>query len=764
MDSFYNLKLLKSILFKEIPIISFEKNKKLYLFRYFNKYLGPSKTIKCCKIWEQIQELDSYWSQIMKLLKFSLVCVLILCPLAFAGKIDTSRFDSLNKVLKTKTKSTVNLKDGIKEAEKLLKDDVSAKLRRQKQMGAVLSLPYRCSMKTRKGRYQDIMNSLKALTAKIKVGNCKSEGSAYINQMDSVFKNWKDMSETTEATKVFNSNAPAPDPNAAVDSATATPAAADIYFTQARVMAVSQVLKNFGNLAQKAGCQYELKKTDTLQILRDVISNISSVGLLVPGQAGALTALGGTGLVGVIEMIRNLISTKWDWHNEKDRDTFVDLNCGFYTLQNELEKETLFNIKTDQNKLDQKRLTEEVKKFKVVVAKLRNGIHVSEKSSKRFKETEKRLFITKNFSEETYFLLNTIKNAGKVSHGMAVNAKTIPQRGAVIEELIHLHKEFFRYIDKSKVSYYGTFLVSETKDNFKDIFGVKATLSGNKINLDKNKVLSKFLTKKNKFDELVKKFNEPIFWLADDIHSEISKKSGNEKHFDPLVSKAERVLASIEKRLDKKVKQLARVNQIQTGKFEFDMEDSGTMDRINLKAKYNEIQNVIYGKAGASFLEYSIKHSYNALWEFEKHFDATFGTRSREGDMGARVLRNFKPAGKKAREICANIDKMMKDFAEGDDLVQAGFDFLVINERHFLRTPGKKSIWDVFKIDYYKKKYLYTNFNEANKINKLLKKGIFFNPGGYSKKGIARQMIMRSNNLTTRINLQTFHDRSCRRF
>ena len=189
MCSFYNLKLLNSILFKEIPIISFEKNKKLYLFRYFNKYLGPSKRINCCKIWEKIQELDSYWSQIMKLLKFSLVCVLILCPLAFAGKIDKSRFDSLNKVLKTKTKSTVNLKDGIKEAEKLLKDDVSAKLRRQKQMGAVLSLPYRCSMKTRKGRYQDIMNSLKALTSKIKVGNCKSEGSAYINQMDSVFKN-----------------------------------------------------------------------------------------------------------------------------------------------------------------------------------------------------------------------------------------------------------------------------------------------------------------------------------------------------------------------------------------------------------------------------------------------------------------------------------------------------------------------------------------------------------------------------------------------
>mgnify|MGYP001222264783 CR=1 FL=1 len=234
----------------------------------------------------------------MKLLKFSLVSVLIFNSFAFAGKIDTSRFDSLNKVLRTKTKSTVNLKDGIKEAEKLLKDDVSAKLKRKKQMGEVLSLPNRCSMKTRKGRYQDIMNSLKALTAKIKVGNCKSEGSAYINQMDSVFKNWKDISETTEATKVLNPNAPAPDPQApapdpqaAVINATATPAAADIYFTQARVMAVSQVLKNFGNLAQKAGCQYELKKTDTLQILRDVISNISSVGLFTAGCFAAAREL-----------------------------------------------------------------------------------------------------------------------------------------------------------------------------------------------------------------------------------------------------------------------------------------------------------------------------------------------------------------------------------------------------------------------------------------------------------------------------------------
>ena len=302
------------------------------------------------------------------------------------------------------------------------------------------------------------------------------------------------------------------------------------------------------------------------------------------------------------------------------------------------------------------------------------------------------------------------------------------------------------------------------RDNFKVIFGVKATLSGNRINLDKNKVLAKFLTKKNEFDSLVKKFNEPIFWLVDDIHSEISKKSGSEKHFDPLVTKAERILSKIEKKLDKKVKQLARVTQIQTGRFEFDMDDSGTMDRINLKAKYNEIQNVIYGKAGASFLEYSIKHSYNALWEFEKHFDSTFGTYARSKDGGKSILRNYRPEGGNMREACANVDKLMKDFAEGDDLVQAGFDFLVINERHFLRTPGKKSIWDVFKIDYYKKKYLYENFNEANKINKLLKKGIFFNPSGYSKKGIARQMIMRSNNLTTRIHLQRFHDTKCRRY
>ena len=116
------------------------------------------------------------------------------------------------------------------------------------------------------------------------------------------------------------------------------------------------------------------------------------------------------------------------------------------------------------------------------------------------------------------------------------------------------------------------------------------------------------------------------------------------------------------------------------------------------------------------------------------------------------------------RETCANVDKLMKDFSEGDDLVQAGFDFLVINERHFLRTPEKKNIWDTFKIGYYKKKYLYNNFNEAKKINKLLKSGVVFNEKSYSKSGIARQMIRRTLFVPVRVKVQAFHDKNCRRF
>jgi hypothetical protein len=183
------------------------------------------------------------------------------------------------------------------------------------------------------------------------------------------------------------------------------------------------------------------------------------------------------------------------------------------------------------------------------------------------------------------------------------------------------------------------------------------------------------------------------------------------------------------------------------------------MDRINLKGKYNEIQNVIFGKAGASFLEHTVKHGYNALSSFKHHYTTTF-----PGSDLYKPQRELSSPGARMRETCANTDKLMKDYTEGDDLVQAGFDFLVINERHFLRTPEKKNIWDTFKIDYYKKKFLYDNFKEAQKINKLLKTGVIFNDKSYSKSGLARQMIKRSKYLPARIRVQKFHDINCRRF
>ncbi len=669
------------------------------------------------------------------------------------GKLDPLRLKVLAAKLKSKAASQINLTKVTDKANKLISKDFRLAMNRNRKLGDILSLPSRCSMKTKKGRYSDIMKSLKALTAKIKTGNCKSEGSTYIGQMDRVFQDWEKMSKTTEATQVLGGATPPPP--AGTDPAKDASVASDIYLTQARVMAVSTVLKNFGNLAQKAGCQYELKKTDTLEIVRDVISNISSVGLLVPGQFGALTALGGTGLVGVIEMIRNLISTKWDWHSEGDRDTFVDLNCGFFVLQNELEKETLFSVKTTKNSDDQKRLEKEIKDFKKMAIELRAGIHQAEKNSKRFEETGRRIFITKNFSEETYFLLNTIKNVGKVTHEMAPKAKNIPQKGAVLEELLHLYKEFFKYIDKTKVSYYGQFLVPETKENFLKIFGTKSV--GPQIK--KHEVLTKFLTKKEAYNKLISSFSDPIFWLTDDIEREIEKLPGHKQAINPKVRDAEKALGKLEKRLNYKEKQYERVKGIQTGKFEFDMEDSGTMDRINLKGKYNEIQNVIFGKAGASFLEHTVKHSYNALSAFKHHYKTTF-----PGYDPENAKLNLSVSQTNMRETCANTDKLMKDYTEGDDLVQAGFDFLVINERHFLRTPDKKNIWDTFKIDYYKKKFLYNNFKEAQKINKLLKTGVIFNEKSYSRSGIARQMIKRSKYLPARIQVQKFHDKSCRRF
>ena len=168
------------------------------------------------------------------------------------------------------------------------------------------------------------------------------------------------------------------------------------------------------------------------------------------------------------------------------------------------------------------------------------------------------------------------------------------------------------------------------------------------------------------------------------------------------------------------------------------------------KAKYNDIQDVIYGKVCVGFL--GMQNIVMLLNEFETHMNSSFPTIK-------MVMNNLIDA--KNRETCANVVNWWRTFRR--EMI-CHRDFLVINERHFLRTPEKKNIWDTFKIGYYKKKYLYNNFNEAKKINKLLKSGVVFNEKSYSKSGIARQMIRRTLFVPVRVNVQAFHDKNCRRF
>ena len=103
--------------------------------------------------------------------------------------------------------------------------------------------------------------------------------------------------------------------------------------------------------------------------------------------------------------------------------------------------------------------------------KLRQAIHETE-NSKRFKETAE--FLSQKNEQETYF--SSIQLKIRVASMIAISQKRSRERfrGTYLSSWW-----IFKYIDKSKFPIMESFW--SWFKRFKDIFGVRATLKGNKV-------------------------------------------------------------------------------------------------------------------------------------------------------------------------------------------------------------------------------------------------------------------------------------------
>ena len=72
------------------------------------------------------------------------------------------------------------------------------------------------------------------------------------------------------------------------------------------------------------------------------------MSMMVPSPNGLLLGASTMAFGSVVNVLRELMQTPFNWEFERDRSQFISLNCAFYDLRQELTASDFFKIKDEQ--------------------------------------------------------------------------------------------------------------------------------------------------------------------------------------------------------------------------------------------------------------------------------------------------------------------------------------------------------------------------------------------------------------------------------
>lgn len=113
---------------------------------------------------------------------------------------------------------------------------------------------------------------------------------------------------------------------------------------------ISNLFTNINTLFVSGQCDFD--RGSFLNQTADLIQSFAQMGLVVPNQNGLVVAGGGLALSSMLRAIDGLFTSRFDFEEIQDRQTFVKLNCAFYDLRAEIRETGMFDIPTRQHHHD----------------------------------------------------------------------------------------------------------------------------------------------------------------------------------------------------------------------------------------------------------------------------------------------------------------------------------------------------------------------------------------------------------------------------
>lgn len=426
----------------------------------------------------------------------------------------------------------------------------------------------------------------------------------------------------------------------------------------------SNLFTNISTMIKKNQCNLEDGRV--LEQIADLVYDSTQLGLLSGSTTGMVVAGGGFIISSALRLIDLIFKQRFDFEKNKDRQTFIKLNCSFFDIRKDLEAQGGLDIENTESRDDLRDVKGHIEKVTLAIKDLEK----EKNDQRKIQEEMDQQMLVALVGDVLTFKKSLLRLKGALSAGLADNAD-MPAETQKLLMISSIAQEF--ELLNTQLNSYRSLKVSSIP-MLDDLFAVE---------------LKKFdpmdvTTFQQVMALPVKEFNDGLrarlLFHVNRILSDITSKEelASAKNKDAKKAKAE----DTQKRLDlfnaklvelKKIEE--RLNRIVSPR-EYSGTDDGSDNLVALLENYKNIAGQIYGEWGEKFLRYATQKSYDETKNFNDKIERF---NKKYGDQ----LKAFKVDSAPATYICQDMQRIRYSYKYADSLVQEGYDFIVTNKDLF---------------------------------------------------------------------------------
>ncbi len=429
---------------------------------------------------------------------------------------------------------------------------------------------------------------------------------------------------------------------------------------------VSTAINSISVMTENKDCKNSITREKVFNLISDIVTQTSSIGLLVPSPQGYMAAAGGIAVGSMLKIINELLKEEFDWSNRDARDVFLKMNCSFFDLKKEMDSVGLLHVRIAEHSEEIAKKKESLKILEPILQDLYKNESDILKKDKIVHQT----VLLGRMGEANFRLLSDLNEAKILVEIKGPNMTNIEGRAEFLKTLFALHASILKNLDFADVGKYGKlYYLEDSKREFINL------LKGAQ---NEDQFLKMFLTNSSAFKTLLDNFLTPIEWVYS-YQKVLERKSYTKtKGIAAVISsplfKYKSLIRKYENIIENYKTRIKFLNNI-TNDTLFSPDDDGTRIKANVIENFRGIEEKLYGKVGYSFNSYILKQvasdftSFALDYKFMDKFHKSPATLSEKDRMS----------------YCANAKRLQMLWGSSHALLNLGYDFMETNKDSFYK-------------------------------------------------------------------------------